>query len=143
MIPLMPTVALAFFSLCCSAFIILRIIYSILPRRYLGRRVYPVRFLFFTIRRYATERLMLLVKSWRLAAQVPIISLQPTRVMCGWHSATSLQCPCLSGRRSTSGSVFRQARAQARLLSESARWLGFGWPLPSVKRVFLSSRPSS
>jgi hypothetical protein len=43
MLPLMPTVALAFFSLCCSAFVILRIILSILPRRYLGRRVYPVR----------------------------------------------------------------------------------------------------
>ena len=43
MIPLMPTIAVVFASLCCSAFVILRILLSILPRRYLGRRVYPVR----------------------------------------------------------------------------------------------------
>ena len=45
MIPLMPTVALALFSVICSAFVILRILLSTLPQpRLLGRRVYPVRF---------------------------------------------------------------------------------------------------
>jgi len=48
MIPLMPTVALALFSVICSAFVILRILLSTLPQpRPLGRRVYPVRFLFY------------------------------------------------------------------------------------------------
>ena len=47
MIPLMPTVALALFSVICSAFIILRVLLSTLPQpRSLGRRVYPVRFFF-------------------------------------------------------------------------------------------------
>jgi hypothetical protein len=52
MIPLMPAVALALFSLICSAFIILRISLSTLPQpRSLGRRVYPVcfSFLFFPL----------------------------------------------------------------------------------------------
>ncbi|KAH9983562.1 hypothetical protein BJV74DRAFT_615768 [Russula compacta] len=44
MMPLMPTVALAFFSLLCSAFVILRILLSIIPHRTLGRRVYPLTF---------------------------------------------------------------------------------------------------
>ncbi|KAH9959856.1 hypothetical protein BC827DRAFT_443529 [Russula dissimulans] len=44
MIPLMPTVSLAFFSFLCSAFVILRIVISILPHRSLGRRVYPLAF---------------------------------------------------------------------------------------------------
>jgi hypothetical protein len=48
MIPLMPTVALALFSVICSAFVILRILLSTLPQpRPLGRRVYPVRFFCF------------------------------------------------------------------------------------------------
>ncbi|KAI0252067.1 hypothetical protein BJV78DRAFT_388512 [Lactifluus subvellereus] len=44
MIPLIPTIALAIFSLTCSAFVILRIVHSILPPRTLGRRVYPLNF---------------------------------------------------------------------------------------------------
>ncbi|KAI0287631.1 hypothetical protein BC826DRAFT_1178326, partial [Russula brevipes] len=31
-----------FFSFLCSAFVILRIVHSVLPRRSLGRRVYPL-----------------------------------------------------------------------------------------------------
>lgn len=47
MIPLIPTVALALFSAICSAFVILRVLLSTLPQpRSLGRRVYPVRFIF-------------------------------------------------------------------------------------------------
>ncbi|KAF8494229.1 hypothetical protein F5888DRAFT_681598 [Russula emetica] len=45
MIPLMPTVALALFSVICSAFVILRVLLSTLPQpRPLGRRVYPLTF---------------------------------------------------------------------------------------------------
>lgn len=44
MIPLIPTLALAFFSFICSAFIILRIVIPILPPHPLSRRVSPVSF---------------------------------------------------------------------------------------------------
>ncbi len=42
MIPLIPSLALAFFSFLCSAFVILRIVIPILPPHPLSRRVAPV-----------------------------------------------------------------------------------------------------
>ena len=45
MIPLAPTLALAFLSFTCSVFVILRIVIPILPPHPLSRRVAPVRFL--------------------------------------------------------------------------------------------------
>ena len=44
MIPLIPTLALAFVSFICSAFVILRILIPILPPHPLSRRVRPVSF---------------------------------------------------------------------------------------------------
>ena len=90
----------------------------------------------------ATNRMLTFLVQSRPLAQVPVTSPRPTRVMCGWRSATSLRCPCLPGRRSPSGWTLRRAQARASLLSEPTRRLGYGWRSPCAKRVFSSYRPS-
>ena len=54
MIPLVPTLALAFLSFTCSVFIILRIVIPILPPHPLSRRVAPVRSIFLILVRLLT-----------------------------------------------------------------------------------------
>ena len=148
MIPLMPTLALALLSLLCSAFVILRVLLSTLPhhRHPLGRRVYSVGFSFFLFdMRPATHFFVKLTSSSRLSSS----SLPTADKSYVWLALCDVFAVAVFVWEAftqwfDSSSGHHRAPALLRVLASALDLLpGFGWHLPSAKRVFSSFRPSS
>ncbi|KAI0294605.1 hypothetical protein B0F90DRAFT_1281458 [Multifurca ochricompacta] len=104
MIPLMPLVALAFSSIVCSAFIILRILHSILPSRSLSRRVHPLRF-----NRPSTRSLPPADKSyiWLALCDISALSVFLWEAFNQWFNPASIISAAAKNPSGTTGSASR------------------------------------